>query len=468
MKDIGLLGLGVMGRNLALNIANKGFNVSVFNWTPEETKQFMEQQASNESISPYYDIKSFVESLSKPRKIFLMIKSGEPVDNMIHELQPYLDKGDLIIDGGNSYYKDTTRRINELKQKEIYFLGVGVSGGESGALNGPSLMPGGPKEGYELVKDILLKIAAQTDAGPCCTYVGDDSAGHFVKMLHNGIEYGMMQGMSEVYDILRKVLKLSSSEISEIFENWNDGELNSFLMEISYKLMRHKDQATGKPTVELILDKAGQKGTGKWTAESSLDLGIPTPSLNIAVEGRILSFFKEHRTELSQRVTKKYPEISINKEKVIKDLENSLLFTNFILFSQGLWLMAEASKVYNYNINLSEVLKIWKGGCIIRAKMLDFMREIIEENRDNINLLNNERSMQFLSEKLESVMSATNLAKEFYIPVPVHNTSLDYFFSLVEENLPANFIQAQRDFFGAHTYSRIDKEGVFHTEWEAK
>jgi 6-phosphogluconate dehydrogenase len=468
MKDIGLLGLGVMGRCLALNIANKGFGVSVFNWTPEETKDFIENKVKNEDISPYYDIKSFVESLSKPRKVFLMIKSGEPVDNMIHELLPYLDKGDLIIDGGNSYFKDTSRRINELKEKGIFYLGVGVSGGESGALHGPSLMPGGPREGYDLVKDILLKIAAQTEAGPCCTYVGDDSAGHFVKMLHNGIEYGMMQALSEVYDILRNGLKLSSEEIGEVFEKWNNGELNSFLMEISYKLMRHKDEITGTPIVELILDKAGQKGTGKWTAESSLDLGIPTPSLNAAVEGRVLSFFKEDRVRLSNKIEKQSPKISLNKEKVIDDLEKSLLFTNFILFSQGLWLMAEASKVYNYNIDLSEVLKIWKGGCIIRAKMLDFMRGIIEENRENINLLDNEKSLFFLLDKLDSVKNITNIAKEFYIPTFVHNTSLDYFFSLTEENLPANFIQAQRDFFGAHTYNRIDKEGVFHTNWDVK
>lgn len=466
MKDIGLLGLGVMGRNLALNIANNGFSVSAFNWTPEETKDFIEKKVKNEDVSPYYDIKSFVESLSKPRKIFLMIRSGEPVDNMIHELLPYLDKGDLIIDGGNSYFKDTTRRINELKEKGILYLGVGVSGGESGALNGPSLMPGGSKDGYELVKEILLKIAAQTEAGPCCTYVGDDSAGHFVKMLHNGIEYGMMQAMSEVYDILRKSLKLSSEEIGEVFENWNKGELNSFLMEISYKLMKHKDEATGTPTVEFILDKAGQKGTGKWTAETALDLGIPTPSLNVAVEGRVLSFFKEDRIKLSNKIAKKYPDILLNKEKVIDDLEKSLLFSNFILFSQGLWLMAEASKVYNYNINLPEVLKIWKGGCIIRAKMLDFMRETIEENSENINLLHNEKSLQFLLDKLESVKNVTNIAKDFYIPALIHNSSLDYFFSLIEENSPANFIQAQRDFFGAHTYNRTDKEGVFHTNWE--
>ncbi|TDT51300.1 NADP-dependent phosphogluconate dehydrogenase [Fonticella tunisiensis] len=466
MNDIGLLGLGVMGQSLALNIANKGYNVSVFNITSDLTRTFMETRAKDRNIFPFYDIKSFVESLSKPRKIFLMIVAGQPVDEMIQKLIPYLDKGDLIIDGGNSYYKDTTRRLKELKEKGILYLGVGVSGGESGALNGPSLMPGGTIEAYDLVKDILLKISAQTESGPCCAYVGNDSAGHFVKMLHNGIEYGMMQAISEVYDILRKVLKLSTNEIAEIFEEWNRGELNSFLIEISHKLMRHIDKSTGKPTLELILDKAGQKGTGKWTAEAALELGIPTPSLNAAVEGRIITFFKEDRTKLSRKIQKKYPDLTLDKEKIIEELKNALLFSNFILFSQGLWLMSEASKVYGYNIRISDVLKIWKGGCIIRAKMLDFYREIVDEKDDNSNLLNNEKSIKFLMEKIESVKYITNVAREYYIPMLIHNTALDYFLSMTEENLPANLIQAQRDFFGAHTYSRIDMEGTFHTIWE--
>jgi len=466
MKDIGLLGLGVMGRSLTLNIVNKGFNVSVFDWNVENIKDFTISKEIKENISPYYDIKSFVGSLSTPRKIFLMIKAGKPVDDMLDKLIPYLDKGDLIIDGGNSYFKDTSRRMVRLKGEKILYLGVGVSGGEVGALHGPSLMPGGSKEAYDLVKNILLRISAQTESGSCCTYIGNDSAGHFVKMLHNGIEYGMMQGISEVYDILRKGLKLSSKEIGEIFENWNRGELNSYLMEISYKIMKHKDEITGKPLVELILDKAGQKGTGKWTAETALNLGIPTPSLNVAVEARSLSFFKEERQKLSNQTNEKDSSIILNKKNVIDSLEKSLLFCNFILFSQGTWLISEASKVYNYNIDISEVLKVWKSGCIIRAKMLNFINEIIEEDRDNINLLNNNKSLHFLLEKLESVKYITSIAKEFYIPVVIHNTSLDYFFSLTEESLPANLIQAQRDFFGAHTYNRVDKQETCHTNWE--
>lgn len=467
MNDIGLIGLGVMGKSLALNIADKGFNISVYNYTPAQTINFMENEAKGKNISGFYDLETFVNSLKKPRKIFLMITAGAPVDETIQKLIPFLSKGDLVMDGGNTYFHDTTRRIKELEGKGMLYLGVGVSGGEAGALNGPSIMPGGSKEAYDLVKDILTKIAAQTEAGSCCTYVGNGAAGHFVKMLHNGIEYAMMQAMSEVYDILRNVLKLSSGEIGEVFEEWNKGKLNSYLMEISYKIMSHRDEKTGKPTVEMILDKAGQKGTGKWTAQTSLDLGIPTPSLTAAVEGRVISFFKEERTSLSGYFAKKSPEFSLDKERLIEKLQDSLLFTNFIVFSQGLWLMAEASKEYNFDVNISEVLKIWKGGCIIRAKMLDDLIKIIDENKENVNLLNSRKSMEFLMEKLESVKDVTNIAKDFSIPVLVQNTALDYFYSMTSENLPANLIQAQRDFFGAHTYNRIDEEGIFHTtNWE--
>jgi 6-phosphogluconate dehydrogenase len=467
MNDIGLIGLGVMGKSLVLNIEDKGYYVSAYNYTPNETRDFAENEAKGKNISAFYDIESFVNSIKKPRRIFLMITAGKPVDSMIEKLIPFLDKGDIIMDGGNSYFHDTTRRIKDLDKKGIRYLGVGVSGGESGALNGPSLMPGGSREAYDLVKDILLKIAAHTEVGPCCTYIGNTSAGHFVKMIHNGIEYSIMQAISEVYDIMRKTLRLSTKEIGDIFKEWNSGELNSFLMEISYKIMRYKDEKTEKPLVELILDKAGQKGTGKWTAETSLNLGIPTPSLTVAVEERVISFFKEERISLSEKIVKKYPKVSYDKDKIIKELKNSLLFSNFIIFSQGLWLMAEGSNFYNYDINISEVLKVWKGGCIIRSKMLDFFREIVEEDNKNVNLLNNQSSLDFLTEKLDSVKDITSIAKDYYIPAIVHNTALDYLYSMLEENLPTNLLQAQRDYFGAHTYERIDKEGIFHTEnWE--
>ncbi len=466
MNDIGLIGLAVMGENLALNIGRKGFSLSVFNRTVEKTECFMGNKVKNENITPYYDIKSFLESLSKPRKIILMIKSGEPVDDMIDELLPYLEKGDLIIDGGNSYFKDTNRRIEELKNREVLYLGLGISGGEYGALHGPSLMPGGSLEAYKLIEDILLNIAAKVDSEPCCTYIGDRGAGHFVKMVHNGIEYGIMLGISEAYNIMKNGLLLSSEEIGDIFKKWNDGELGSYLMEISYKIMYHKDEDKNKPLIDYILDRAEQKGTGKWTSITALELGIPTPSLGVAVDGRIISHFKEERVTLSNMLGKRNVNVSLDKEKIIYHLEKSLLFSQFILFSQGIWLINEASKVYGYDINSAEVLRIWKGGCIIRAKMINFLIEIINEDRKNVNLLNHKKSIDFLSEQFESAKYITNIAKDLYVPALIHNTALDYFLGLTEKSSAANLMQAQRDFFGAHTYERVDMEGVFHTEWE--
>ena len=466
MYDIGIIGLGVMGKNIALNIEDKGYSVSVYNRTYEKTKNFMKNEAKGKNIFPFSSIESLLNSLRSPKKILLMIKAGQPVDDMIGKLTPYLDEGDIIIDGGNTYYLDTSRRIKKLKEKKILYLGMGISGGEEGALKGPSIMPGGSRQVYDMVKEMLGKIAAQTDDGPCCTYIGNGSAGHFVKMIHNGIEYGIMQAMSETYDIMNKVLNLSAYEIGDIFERWNEGQLNSYLMEISYKIMRHKDEETGKPTVDLILDKAGQKGTGKWTVQASIDMGIPAISLNAALEGRVLSYFKDDREELSRKVIKKYPDKSYDKAKVIKALENSLLFTNLILFSQGLWLMSEGSKEYDFDIDISEVLRIWKGGCIIRSKMLDFMRNVVFRDNTNVNLLNDKQVLDILMGELDSVKYITDIAKDNFLPAVVHNTALDYFLSMTEEKMPANLIQAQRDLFGAHTYNRIDKDGTFHTNWE--
>jgi 6-phosphogluconate dehydrogenase len=466
MYDIGVIGLGVMGKNIALNIEDKGYSVSVYNRTYEKTKNFIKNEAKGKNIFPFSSIESLLNSLRSPKKILLMIKAGQPVDDMIGKLTPYLDEGDIIIDGGNTYYLDTSRRIKKLKEKKILYLGMGISGGEEGALKGPSIMPGGSRQVYDMVKEMLGKIAAQTDDGPCCTYIGNGSAGHFVKMIHNGIEYGIMQAMSETYDIMNKVLNLSAYEIGDIFERWNEGQLNSYLMEISYKIMRHKDEETGKPTVDLILDKAGQKGTGKWTVQASIDMGIPAISLNAALEGRVLSYFKDDREELSRKVIKKYPDKSYDKAKVIKALENSLLFTNLILFSQGLWLMSEGSKEYDFDIDISEVLRIWKGGCIIRSKMLDFMRNVVFRDNTNVNLLNDKQVLDILMGELDSVKYITDIAKDNFLPAVVHNTALDYFLSMTEEKMPANLIQAQRDLFGAHTYNRIDKDGTFHTNWE--
>jgi len=466
LNDVGLIGLAVMGENLALNIGRSGYNLSVYNRTNKKTKEFVDNRVKNESIEGYYDIKSFVNSLSRPRKIMLMVKSGEPVDHMIDELLPYLEEGDLLVDAGNSYFKDTTRRRTKLGEENILYLGLGVSGGEEGALHGPSLMPGGSRESYELIEDILLSIAAKTESGPCSTYIGKDSAGHFVKMVHNGIEYGIMLAISEAYNILRKGLQLSLDEIGNIFKRWNDAELGSYLMEISYKIMYRIDKKNDKPLLDYILDKAAQKGTGKWTAITALELGIPAPSISVAVDGRFISYFKEQRVELSNMIEKGNDRIEIDKDKLIKELEKSLLFTQFILFSQGIWLINEASKVYDYNVNPAEVLRVWKGGCIIRAKMIDPMIKIVNRNKKNINLLNDKETLKFLLENYDSTKYISYIAQDLYIPALIHSTAIDYFLGLIEESSAANLMQAQRDFFGAHTYERIDKEGIFHTEWE--
>jgi len=462
--NIGLIGLAVMGQNLALNIARKGYTIAVYNRTSKRTESLM-QRVKDEKIIPTYNLKEFVGSLERPRKIILMVKAGDPVDQMINQLLPYLEQGDLIIDGGNSHYIDTSRRISELSKEGILFLGMGVSGGEYGALHGPSLMPGGSRKAYEMIEEILLKIAARSDEGPCCTYVGDNSAGHFVKMVHNGIEYAIMQSIAETYDVMRKILKMDVEEIGNVFEKWNEGELNSFLVEITHKIMRKKDEETGKPLVDVILDKAEQKGTGKWTAQAALDLGIPTPSLNFSIIARVISHFKKDRKLLSNMFKKESSDITVNKEKILRDLEKALLLSIFLAFSQGLWLISQASETYNYSVNLLEVLRIWKNGCIIRAKMLDFLRNILKKNPSNVYLLKDEESISFLKEKVHSAVKITEIARRFFVPTPALNSSLDFLFSITEENLPANLIQAQRDFFGAHTFERIDKDGIFHVEW---
>jgi 6-phosphogluconate dehydrogenase len=462
-SHIGLIGLAVMGQNLALNIARKGYKVSVYNRTAQRTEEFVKNRVTNEEIEPHYDIESFVKSLERPRKIILMVKAGKPVDDTISQLLPHLEPGDLIIDGGNSHYMDTERRFKELSEKGILFLGMGVSGGEYGALYGPSLMPGGSREAYNLVEEILLKIAAKTEEGPCCTYVGERSAGHFVKMVHNGIEYAIMQAIAEVYHIMRDVLSLSSEEMSSIFEEWNRGELSSFLVEITYKILRKKDEETGKPMVDVILDKAEQKGTGKWTSQAALDLGIPTPSINLAVVERVISHFKEERTKLSKLYNKRRSATQ-GSEEFLRDLRNSLFFAMFMAFSQGMWLIAEASKEFGYGVNLSEVLRIWKGGCIIRAKLIDTLRRYI--SNENAYLLENEEVMNLLKGKIDSLKNILKVSIENEIPVPVLSSAYNYFMSLTEERLPANLIQAQRDFFGAHTFERVDREGVFHINWE--
>ncbi|MHB1001193.1 MAG: NADP-dependent phosphogluconate dehydrogenase [Armatimonadota bacterium] len=466
---VGLIGLGVMGQNLALNIGRKGYSVTVYNRTQAKADEFIRHGVKDEPIIAKCDLESFMASLERPRKVILMVQAGKAVDAVIESLLPYTEPGDLIIDAGNSHYPDTERRMAELDAKEILFLGMGVSGGEYGALHGPSIMPGGPREAYDLVAEMLSKIAAQTEDGPCCTYLGEGSAGHFVKMIHNGIEYAIMQNTSEAYDVMRDMLGMSAPEISTVFEKWNAADLNSYLYEISYKVLQKTDEDTGRPLVDMILDKAEQKGTGKWTSQAALDLGVPAPSLGTAVASRTISHFKDYRVRisgLSAEAGRAYPYTKPDKECAINDLMDACLFAMFISFSQGTWLMSAASEAFGYALDLSEVMRIWKGGCIIRAKMLNFIREVVQDDPSNSNLLMDEKSVSFLETKLGSVNRILALAREWGIPMPVLSSAADYYLSMSKASLPANFIQAQRDFFGAHTYERTDKPGYFHTEWE--
>ncbi len=462
---IGLIGLGVMGQNLALNIARKGYSVSVYNRTTSRTENFVRERVTTEPITPAYDLQTFVQSLEPPRKIILMVQAGSAVDAMIESLIPLLERGDLIIDMGNSHYADTERRLETLTARGLLFLGTGVSGGERGALEGPSIMPGGTPQAYALVEEVLTRIAAHTEDGACCTYLGRGGAGHFVKMVHNGIEYAIMQAIAEAYDVLRTVAGMSSAQIADLFEQWNEADLNSFLMEISFKALRRIDEETGKPLVEMILDKAEQKGTGKWTAQAALDLGVPTPSLATAVFARTLSHFKEHRLKIAEAMGD-LTRGNGNAHGLEEAVERALRLSMFLSFSQGLWLLAEASRAYDYGLNLSEVLRIWKGGCIIRARMLNLLRGMVAEGDHNPHLLLSPKAHALVREDLPSALRVLDVAHQHAVAMPVLASAVDYLLSMSRASLPANLIQAQRDFFGAHTYERIDKPGSFHTEWE--
>jgi 6-phosphogluconate dehydrogenase len=384
---------------------------------------------------------------------------------MIDSIVGHLDKGDLLIDGGNSFFKDTARRSEDMVQKGILYIGTGVSGGEEGALKGPSIMPGGPKEAYLMVQGILTKIAAQLDDGPCCIYIGPDASGHYVKMVHNGIEYGDMQLICEAYDILKSALGLGAPELSEIFAEWNKGELDSYLIEITTAVLARKDDDTGKPLVDIILDKAGQKGTGKWTSQSALDLGVPTPTINSAVVARTMSAFKDQRVAASKILSGPTANYTGDKAALIQAVRDALYASKITSYAQGMALLREASKEYNWNLNYGEIARIWKGGCIIRAKFLDLIKQAYQRNADLSNLLIDKFFSEAVASRQDNWRMVVKLAMDFGIPVPAMSGSLAYFDSYRRQRLPANLIQGQRDYFGAHTYERVDKPGSFHTEW---
>ncbi len=465
-QSFGVIGLAVMGENLALNVERNGFPVSVYNRSREKTDAFMEQRAQGKNVVATYTIEEFVASLERPRKILIMVKAGAPVDAVIDQLTPLLDEGDIMIDGGNSLFSDTARRARHLEEAKFTFIGMGVSGGEEGALNGPSLMPGGTKKAYEYLEPILTKIAAQVDDGACVTYIGPGGAGHYVKMVHNGIEYGDMQLIAEAYDLLKNIVGLNHDELNEVFTQWNTtDELNSYLIEITADIFTRIDPDTGHPIVELILDAAGQKGTGRWTVIDSLEQGVAIPTIIAAITARIMSSYKTERMEASQSLAGPIAQFTGDKKAFIDMVRDALYCSKMCSYAQGMALLSAASKTYDYALNLSECARIWKGGCIIRARFLDKIKNAFNENPDLPNLLLAPEFKQTILDKQESWREVISQAAKMGIAVPAFSASLDYFDSYRRDRLPQNLTQAQRDYFGAHTYLRTDKEGVFHTDW---
>ncbi|MEJ2568252.1 MAG: NADP-dependent phosphogluconate dehydrogenase [candidate division WOR-3 bacterium] len=465
-SDIGLIGLAVMGENLALNMESKGFTVSVFNRTTSKVDNLIEGRAKEKNIIGTHSLEEFVDSIEQPRKIFLMVKAGKPVDAVIDQITPLLSKNDILIDGGNTFFKDTERRAKEVEEKGLLYIGTGVSGGEEGALKGPSIMPGGHKEAYDAVAPILTKIAAQVQGEPCCDYMGPRGAGHYVKMVHNGIEYAIMQTIVESYDLMKDVLNLSAGEQAELFSKWNEGVLGSYLIEITGEILAKVDEETSKALVDVILDEASQKGTGKWTSQNAMDLGVPIPSIDSAVEARFISANKSERVEASKKLTGPSFKFDGDKDKFIQTVHDALYASEILAYTQGLSLLTSASKEYDFDLNLGNIAKIWRGGCIIRSKLLGDITKAYERNRELPNLLFDDHFGGILNEKQEALREVVRTANKFGVPSLVTSSSLGYYDSYRKERLPANLIQGQRDYFGAHTYRRIDKEGIFHTEWQ--
>lgn len=462
-QQVGVIGLAVMGKNLALNIADHGYSVAVFNRSGEKTDALL-QEAVDKDIVGAYTLKEFIEALEKPRKIILMVKAGDAVDDTIQQLLPLLDKGDLIMDGGNSNYTDTIRRSKFLQEGGYHYLGSGISGGEEGARKGPAIMPGGNEEAYQLMKSVLTDISAKVDDEPCCTYIGKDGAGHFVKMVHNGIEYADMQLICEAYDIMKKLLGLTAPEFHEVFKSWNEGELNSYLIDITAQIFTKKDAETGKYLVDLILDTAGQKGTGKWTGQISLDLGVPTPTITMAVYERYISSMKEERVKASKIL--KGPSHGIEKSKdLIEAVRRGLYASKICAYAQGFGLMRAASLQYGWDLQLGEIAKIFRGGCIIRAQFLNHIAKAYHKDTKLVNLLLEDYFRDIVGEYQGDWREIVKLAITAGISVPGFTSALSYYDSYRSAELPMNLLQAQRDYFGAHTYQRHDKDGVFHTEW---
>ncbi len=465
--DIGLVGLAVMGENLVLNMEEKGFTVAVYNRTHSVVEKFVNGRGAGKKIIGAKTMADFVKSLKKPRKVMIMVKAGAPVDAVINEVLPLLEKGDLITDGGNSLFTDTQRRVKELEPKGIHYMGSGVSGGEEGARHGPSIMPGGSKEAWEIVKPIFTKISAQVEGEACCRYMGTDGAGNYVKTIHNGIEYGDMQLICEAYDILRTVLGMSAKDMQGVFADWNKGELDSFLIEVTSHVLGAKDEKTGGALVDMVLDKAGQKGTGKWTLQSATELGVVASTINAAVEARILSALKDQRVAASKILHgPKDVKFEGDKDTLVKSVHDALYASKIISYAQGFALFGRAAQEYGWKLNFGDIATIWRGGCIIRARFLNRIKEAYDRNPNLENLMLDPFFTSVLDRAQSGWRYAVATAVQHGVAVPAFGASLAYFDSYRRESLPTNLLQAQRDYFGAHTYERTDALGTFvHTEW---
>ena len=477
-NDFGLIGLAVMGQNLVLNVASRGFNVSVYNRTSETMQEFLSGAAKGKSVEGFESLEEFVSSLERPRKVMLMVKSTagnnindrDAVDKVIAQLVPLLEVGDLIIDGGNSFYIHSERRSKELEDKELLFIGTGVSGGEEGALKGPAIMPGGPKESWEIIRPVFESISAKVENDPCVTLIGPGGAGHYVKMVHNGIEYGDMQLICEAYNIFKSA-GFTADELAQVFSDWNDGDLESYLIQITSKIFAQKDPETGNAIVDMILDRAGQKGTGRWTVMSAAENGVVISTINAAVEARILSSLKEQRRSASSQLSgppnDSLSGLGIEKTQLIEKVRDALHASKIISYAQGLDLMKRVGDSHGWDLDLGSIARIWRGGCIIRARFLNRITEAYERNPQLGNLMLDDYFNDILDKSQSSWREIVCLAIQNGIPVPAFSSSLGYYDSFRSEHLPANLLQAQRDFFGAHTYERVDKSAgeFFHTNW---
>jgi len=470
-SQIGLVGLAVMGENLVLNMESKGFSVSVFNRTTSKVTKFVEGRAKGKKITGTLTPEEFVQSLEKPRKIIILVKAGAAVDAVIDQMVPLLDKGDILIDGGNSHFPDTIRRTKALTEKGILFIGTGVSGGEEGALLGPAIMPGGNPDAWPHVKEILQATAGKApDGSPCCEWLGSDGAGHFVKMTHNGIEYGDMQLICEAYNLMEKGLGMSAREMHEVFKKWNEGVLDSYLIEISRDILAKADEETGKPMVDVILDTAGQKGTGKWTSQAGLDMGTPIPQIAEAVFARCLSAIKEERVAASKELAGPEAKFEGDREKFLADLHDAMYASKICSYAQGYQLMRAAAEEYGWDLNYGTIALMWRAGCIIRARFLDNIKEAFDNKPDLANLLLDPYFKDIVTKAQGAWRNVVKTAVDLGLPVPAMSTALTYYDSYRAARLPANLLQAQRDYFGAHTYERTDKPRgeFFHTNWTGR